>query len=575
MFIDIEVLQSLTILYVEDEKSLQHDVKENILPFVKNVLTADNGKEGLEIFKTNENDIDLIVSDILMPRMNGIEMVDAIRKINYEIPIIYTTAFNDNEYLQSTTEQSIDGYILKPIDIEKLLTSIDKASIKIKNKNLKNKLIALNKNLEFEVLKKTEELVLLNKELETKNQELHRQLCTDSLTLLPNRKALMKDLEAAKNPIVAIIDIDAFRNINDLYGIKTGNNVLIEVASLLRSMEKNMDCRFYRIGSDEFVLLKDTAFIQDHCKTFIKYIVSTINQNPLCGGENCLDIYIDATIGVSYRCENCIEKADMALKKAKKNKLSYLIYSNEDDLEEEYKNDVKWTKLVKEAIINDQILPFFQPIVDEQANIIKYESLMRLIKDNNAFSPTLFLDIAKKVKFYPALTRIMIKKSFEQAQQSGISVSINLSIQDITDGAMINFIKENFIQYNVSNSIIFEITESESIRDYEEIDQFISTTKALGAKIAIDDFGSGYSNFSYLLKLKPDFIKIDGSLIREIDIDKNAYIITKNIVKFAQELGIKTIAEYVHSKAIFKILKKLNIDAYQGFYFSKPKKEIA
>jgi EAL domain-containing protein (putative c-di-GMP-specific phosphodiesterase class I) len=136
---------------------------------------------------------------------------------------------------------------------------------------------------------------------------------------------------------------------------------------------------------------------------------------------------------------------------------------------------------------------------------------------------------------------------------------------------MRNFIINQLKEFDVAQNIIFEILESESIDNFKEVIEFIENVKAMGAKIAIDDFGSGYSNFHYLLKLKPDFIKIDGSLIKNLDNDEKAQIIVETIVAFAKKLDIKTVGEFVHSDSIFKKTKEIGIDQSQGFYLGKPK----
>ncbi len=572
---NIETLKTLTILYVEDEKELQFEIKNNLSPFVKEIITANNGIEGLEFFKEKYESIDLIITDILMPVMDGVEMVTNIREVDYEIPVIYTTAFSSNEYLQKTINQNIDAYVTKPIDIENLLLIIDKVSLKVDNKNIKDVLVDTNKSLEEELIKKNDELLSLNEKLELKNRKLKTQLYVDDLTGLPNRNELSRDLKFAPNPLVAIIDIDAFGNINDLYGTQIGNFVLKEVANVLCSFEKEMDIRVYRVGSDEFVLLKRDFEDTCKCEESIKKIILTLNKNPLGAGDEHLDIYIDVTVGVSSQgAEKCLETADMALKKAKKNKLSFLFYSDEDDLEKEYKEDIKWTKAIKKAIESDNIVPYYQGIVDRQGNLVKHESLMRLEDNGKAFSPIYFLDIAKKVKFYSSLTKRMIEKSFKKAQEYKSPISVNLAIQDIVDNEMVNFIKTKLVEFDVARFIIFELTESENIQDYEIIHRFILIVKELGAKVAVDDFGSGYSNFSHLLGLEPDYIKIDGSLIKDIVTNKNSFIIAKTIVEFAKELKIKTIAEYVHSEEVFDILKKIGVDEFQGFHFHEPIKEI-
>src|SRR5208283_4005924 len=142
--------------------------------------------------------------------------------------------------------------------------------------------------------------------------------------------------------------------------------------------------------------------------------------------------------------------------------------------------------------------------------------------------------------------------------------------EDIMDAETINFIIENLKKFNIGDRIVFELLESEGIENYEQILEFIEIVKSYGCKIAIDDFGSGYSNIDHIIRLNVDYLKIDGSLIRQIDQFKNNQIIVKNIVEFSRELNIKTISEFVHSEEIHKWVKYLNVDYEQGFFWGEP-----
>ena len=560
---NFELLKSLTILYVEDEISLQEDICQNIAPFVKEIIRGNDGNEGVNLFVANRDKIDLIISDILMPKMNGIEMINAIRQANLEIPVIYTTAFNDSKYMIQTIEQSIISYILKPIDIELLLNGILKASVKIENVRLKSTLREINKELEVKIDLKT-------KELQIQNEKLHNQLFTDELTSLLNRKALLRDISETDKPILSIIDIDAFKSINDLYGEHIGNKILIKIAKLLKELGEKRACKVYRIGSDVFALLTDKEFQIEKYTETIDLVLKGINTEFIHIQEYDMSLRVDVTIGISREKINTLETAGMALKIAKNDRLSYFIYCEKCNLYEEYQNDIKWTRIIERAIENDSIIPYYQPIVDKNQNIVKYESLMRIVKNENIHLPFLFLDIAKKVKFYAQLEKTIITKAFKKAKESSINISINLSIEDILDEELMKFIEKELVKNEIAHLITFELLESESITDYEKAIEFVNTVKSIGCTIAIDDFGSGYSNFEYLLRLKPDYIKIDGSSVKNIHNDKNSYLITKTINDFAHSLGIKTIAEFVHCKEVFEVLKGLGIDEYQGNYFSEP-----
>jgi EAL domain-containing protein (putative c-di-GMP-specific phosphodiesterase class I) len=214
--------------------------------------------------------------------------------------------------------------------------------------------------------------------------------------------------------------------------------------------------------------------------------------------------------------------------------------------------------------------------MDNSTNTIhKYESLIRLIdKQGNIVTPWHFLEIAKKAKLYKKLTKIVLKKSFEAFKNNTYEFSVNLTIEDILDKEIQAYIFQTLQEYNMSHRVIFEIVESESIENFDEIEKFIQKVKAYGCKIAIDDFGTGYSNFEYLMRLQADFIKIDGSIIRTIVKDKRSEILTSVIVAFAKEMNIKTIGEYVETKEIQDKLVELGVNKSQGYYFDEPRAEI-
>jgi EAL domain-containing protein (putative c-di-GMP-specific phosphodiesterase class I) len=217
-------------------------------------------------------------------------------------------------------------------------------------------------------------------------------------------------------------------------------------------------------------------------------------------------------------------------------------------------------------------MPYYQAIVDSKTSEIKkYECLARLMdKNGKMLSPAIFIPVAKKIKVYKVITKTIIDKSFETFENSEFEFGINLSIDDIMSSEIFNFIIEKLKNSKASKRVIFELLESDAVEDFKKVDRFISEIKRYGAKIAIDDFGSGYSNFGYLTRMNADFIKIDGSLVQNIDVDKNALLVVETIVDFAKKLGIKTIAEYVHSSVIMDIVKDLGVDYAQGFYIDEP-----
>lgn len=288
------------------------------------------------------------------------------------------------------------------------------------------------------------------------------------------------------------------------------------------------------------------------------------------------ELSIRITIGGAYQIQEALEKADIALKSAKKSGKEFLLYDETLNVEQQYKNNMEWTKKLSWALENDKITAFYQPIFDNKTNkIVSSECLIRLIdQNNNIISPYHFLTIAKKTKMYSKLTKIMIEKSCQYFEHLDCDFSINVSVEDILDEEIVEYISHSVQKYNVSKKIIFELLETEGIENYEEVSSFIHEMKSLGCRIAIDDFGSGYSNFEYLLQLNIDYIKIDGSLIKNLDTDKNAQIVVETIVSFAKKLDIIVIAEYVHNKDVYEKVKALNIDRSQGFFLEEPQDSL-
>ncbi len=186
-------------------------------------------------------------------------------------------------------------------------------------------------------------------------------------------------------------------------------------------------------------------------------------------------------------------------------------------------------------------------------------------------SPFFFLDTAKKGKYYSQIKNIVLNNSFGALRNTDMDISINLSALDIeskhTRDIIFELLEQNK-QY--SSRIVIELLEDESVKDFKTITTFINDVKVFGVKIAIDDFGAGYSNFERLLDYQPDILKIDGCLIRDIQTNNYSLSVVKTIVSFAKEQNILTIAEYVENEEIFNILKDLGVDYSQGYYFGKP-----
>jgi len=405
----------------------------------------------------------------------------------------------------------------------------------------------------------------------TKEKEIHS---TDKLTGLYNRLKLIEDLKDKKNVKLILINIDSFKEINNVYGYEIGDKILKTLAERLKSFVSNHNFQVYKLSADEFAILVDRYFPQKAFEMFINELIYYIESNPI--EINGYSIKIDITLGIADstegNCKNLLEKADMALKYAKQQKRPYIFYREDLNIQKKYQENRYWLNVLKDAIKQDSLIVYYQGIFNNKINKIeKYESLIRLKLEDKVISPFSFLEVAKKSKLYPEITKKAFSEIVKYAKDH--EISINISVMDILNEDVVSYILNTLKNNNLK--ITFEILESEGIENYAEASQFIKNVKEYGCKIAIDDFGSGYSNFAHILNLNVDYLKISESLIKNLDTDKNSQIVVETIVGFAKKLSIKTIAEFVHSKEVFDKVVEMGIDYSQGYYISEPKPNIS
>ncbi len=418
-------------------------------------------------------------------------------------------------------------------------------------------------------------------QVQVKTKEIQDRLYYDELTNLKNRTALEDDIKDNDFVSIALIDVDSFGDINELYGFSTGNLVLIEIAKVLSEFATKFSVSPYRIYGNVFCLADKKMMGFSRYDEFISELCKIFKNRAIHIEELDIDVFINITLGISIAQEEPIKAASIALKKAKKSNMKFFVYNNEIDTKEMIKKSMYWREKIKIAIEKDDVIPFYQPIYNRNNEIVKYETLMR-IKDINEkgetvyLSPYLFLDISVKTKQYLQLSNQIISKAFADLSKTKRQISFNLSFKDILDGDFIISLDKNIDKLDSENreKVVFEILESDYISDYSLLEEFILKYRKQGVKIAIDDFGTGYSNFAHILKIRPNYIKIDGSLIKNIYNDKNSYEMVKSIIDFSKALNIKVIAEFVHSKDVYNTLFDLGVDEFQGFYLGEPSLKI-
>jgi len=421
----------------------------------------------------------------------------------------------------------------------------------------------------------------LEDHVQKKTKEISDKLYYDELTNLKNRYALQEDIKDCDFVSVALVDIDSFDDINELYGFSTGNLVLIETANILNEFSAKYNVTVHRIHGNVFSVTDKRMMGFSKYDQFITELSTLFKNRPIIVEELDIEIFIDITLGISIAQEEPLKTAGIALKKAKKTNQRFFVYNNELDTKEIIEKSIFWREKIKCALKNNTVTPFYQPIFNRNKEIVKYETLMRIKdvdKDGNEvfLLPYLFLDVAVKTKQYLQLSNHVISKALADLNRTDKQISFNLSFKDILDLDFVESLDKNLDKIDSANKerIVFEILESDHISDYSILEDFIFKYRKQGIKIAIDDFGTGYSNFAHILKIRPDYIKIDGSLIKDIDTDKNSFEMVKSIIEFSKALNIRVIAEFIHSQEVFDLVMGLGVDEFQGFHLGKPAPHI-
>jgi len=557
-------MKELKLLYVEDNVDISDEVVFFLKHKVQEISVAYDGEEGLKYFQELQPDV--VVTDIQMPKMNGIEMVEAIRKIDPNVPIIITTAFNEPDYLLKAINLKVNAYVVKPLNLKELIHTIEKSYEPIK---LKKKLEATNRELQ-EINRHLNERVIEN------TKELKYLYSHEPITGLANFIQLNEAIDSQEFEYLLLLDITNFTLFNKQYGKKVANTILKMSANELKK-HMNDNTQLYKIESDKFVILSkeknDTAI-----EAFCEQIISYFDVKPLIIEDT--EISINFSIGIERIHENRspLVNAEYAIDMAKSLGGRFFYFYNEDDKNREsIAYEIGWLNITREMIKANKIEAYYQPIIDvKSGKIVKYEVLARGEYNGEMYSPYYFIGAAEKLGIVDSITRIIVNKSFAYCSDKDVTISINITQRDLLDEYLIVFFEEKLRKYNMkAQNVTLEILENITIgRNQEKILKRLAELKEMGFKIAIDDFGVANSNFSRLLELKFDFIKLDAVFIKDIPYSQNDRTIVSAIVSMAKSLGIQTIAEYVESEEILDVLKNNGVDMAQGYLIGKPKAYI-
>ncbi|MDQ7074567.1 MAG: EAL domain-containing protein [Gammaproteobacteria bacterium] len=420
----------------------------------------------------------------------------------------------------------------------------------------------------------------------------------DPLTELFNRRRFQDELEGAlawsrrseKSGALLYLDLDNFKDINDTGGHHSGDALLRSVSATLSKVTREVDIIgkgiMGRLGGDEFgIVFRDTdqagiITVVERMRAEMKKIRHSVNGQVHS---------ISTSIGVALfpqhgdSMEELMANADLAMYQAKSaERGSWHIFSADEQVREHLHERILWKERIEMAIKHERFVLYYQPILNIQSNTIShYEALIRMIGDEGEIIPPIsFIPIAEQNGLISLIDRYVLERAIRQQvtlsdEGEEVTIAINLSGRAFEDSGLLAFIKKQIFDSGADpKRLIFEITETEAVADMASARVLMGALKKLGCQFALDDFGVGFASFTYLKELPVDYVKIDGSFIRDLPEKRDNQIFVKALSDVARGFGKKTVAEFVDSEETIRLLHLFHVDYAQGYYVGKPRPQI-
>jgi len=412
----------------------------------------------------------------------------------------------------------------------------------------------------------------------------------DPLTGLHNRREfsaiLERHLSRAKRydgyGALLWMDLDGFKEINDGLGHKVGDELLASLAHRMKSTVRDSDV-LARLGGDEFAILYPNVDGTQAEIAATRLLEAIRQHTAVIQGQS---IRTTASMGIvlfpdhGMDATELLMEADMAMYRAKeRGRNRFCVYSPDENALEAPEQRIDWLRMLREALENDGFVLYAQPIIDLKTDdVIRYEILIRLLdKDGGIIPPGAFLDIADQFGLSGDIDRWVLGKVSQILAETApaardLCFAVNLSPRSMTDSELLTMIEEMpALDVIGPVRLVMEITETAAIYNIHVAKDFMRTLRDQGYELALDDFGMGFSSFYQLKNLDIDYLKIDGSFVRNLSKDPVDRHLVMAMVHLAGSLGKKTIAEFVEDEETLEILKSIGVDCAQGFHIGRPR----
>ncbi len=446
----------------------------------------------------------------------------------------------------------------------------------------------MNQNLNDRLSKHSQNL---EEEIKSRTKELQHLAVHDTITGLYNRYEFEKRLgfalkyssSASGQSIMCYVDLDQFKVVNDTSGHMAGDELLKQISLILQKNVGPKDI-VARLGGDEFGILFVGDSIEEAQKKAQTILRAIKEYRFSWEGKTFV---VGASMGIVPIVRDCcslvdiISAADAACYQAKEEGRNRIFVATRDNEKlQQRRGEMQWLSKLTEALENDQFVLYVQPItplIKKNDSVKHYEVLIRLEDEGKIILPMAFIPAAERYGMMQRIDRWVIENVFkeykrlEKSSQVFYRFSINLSGVSLNDKGLGSFIEELFSRYDIPyNAICFEVTETAAVANLSVALEFIKGMRALGCQFSLDDFGSGLSSFSYLQNIPVDYLKIDGAFVNDIDTNRVNRAMVKSINEVSHTMGMKTICVFVETEKIETILKEMDVDYAQGYYYAKP-----
>ncbi|MDA3850751.1 MAG: EAL domain-containing protein [Spirochaetaceae bacterium] len=405
---------------------------------------------------------------------------------------------------------------------------------------------------------------------------LIRNILFDRVTSLPGQRVLKNHVNVEKTYFFGILKIENFTELGLIFGYELSDSLLVHVAGHLKQLGRTMDFQVYRLRGNEFGILKklDPHYPLEQQGSQFLYSMHNRVENMMVKWMEThltLNIIIGGTI-VHRGNQEFLSQADLAVKEALEKHRPLCLFHEDSQVKELVLSNMNHYSILKDNLDEGSLETYFQPIVHSHTQeVIWYETLLRVREaDGSMSSPVRYLPVAESTGLDMHLSSFVLRQALLAMEVLHTHVSVNLTFNDIRRPEFLESLRSHAsLLKRCKGQLIIEILERQELLTLESCKNFLLEAKELGCLIAIDDFGSGYSNYCNILEIPVDIVKIDGALIQQLPKNVKARVLVNNIIQFSKKLNLKVVAEYVDSKEIEEILRQSGVDFLQGWLYGK------